>query len=245
MRHILRALLIITILFALSCAPDNTRVDVKGDSLIVSVSSPVIDSTSTTEEHTPAELSGLRAVLQNHGNDMRKYAKRYGFDWRLILSVIKQESRFTHEAESEKGAFGLMQIMPRTSAQIAKELGLEETNTARNNIAAGTYYLWQQFEFFDSSGESDRIRLALASYNCGRGRILDAQDVARYLNESPHQWPPIEDSLPLLSKQYYTLHRSVWGMDKPRNGYFSDWKQTVNYVRNVMADFQGFKLALR
>ena len=57
------------------------------------------------EKHTNGHLSPF--------DDMIKVAaKKIGWDWRLLASLIYQESRFKLDLESEKGAFGLMQLMP-------------------------------------------------------------------------------------------------------------------------------------
>ena len=67
--------------------------------------------------------AGTRQTLQEYGPAIKECAARYGFDWRLILAVIKQESRFEPEAESQKGASGLMQVMPVTQAEFRLALG--------------------------------------------------------------------------------------------------------------------------
>ena len=67
---------------------------------------------------------------------IKKYSKRYGFDWRLIAAQIMQESRFREEARSHVGARGLMQIMPRTAREISAELDLMYIiKNPRENIA--------------------------------------------------------------------------------------------------------------
>ncbi len=72
---------------------------------------------------------------------VKKYSQEYGMDWVLILAVMKQESKFDHEAVSYSGAYGLMQIMPVTQIELAEKIGVEETITPRNNIKAGIYHL--------------------------------------------------------------------------------------------------------
>ena len=46
---------------------------------------------------------------------IKTYAEQYGFDWRIIVSQMYQESRFNPKAKSWAGAKGLMQVMPRTA----------------------------------------------------------------------------------------------------------------------------------
>ena len=43
----------------------------------------------------------------------KEYALKYGFDWRLLVSQMYQESKFNPDAVSFAGAQGLMQVMPR------------------------------------------------------------------------------------------------------------------------------------
>jgi membrane-bound lytic murein transglycosylase F len=187
---------------------------------------------------------GTNELIDSYGSVIKKYSKQYGLDWRLIFALMKQESMFGEGVESERGAFGLMQLMPRTGEALASRLGLEEVFSPRNNIAAGIYYLWEQYDVFGGAEEDDRIRLTLASYNCGLGHILDAQEIVKYLKENPNSWQSVSMALPLLSKQFYTLHRLVWGMDKPGNGYFEGSKQTTNYVKSVIEYYEQFKVLL-
>jgi soluble lytic murein transglycosylase-like protein len=61
-------------------------------------------------------------IVRTYGPTIKRYAELYGFDWRLILATMKQESRFSPTAESHRGAYGLMQLMPGTGEEIAREL---------------------------------------------------------------------------------------------------------------------------
>ncbi len=160
-------------------------------------------------------------------------ANEVGIDWRLILAIMKQESQFNNEAVSPRGAEGLMQIMPTTQVELMDKFDLGFQPDA--NIQMGiTYFSWLYKIFEPAKTEIDRISLSLAAYNAGPNRIYDAQDIAAYLGENPYSWRVIQNALPLLSKRYYTLHKSIWGGGKPRNGYFGSWRQTVSYVDKVV-----------
>ena len=180
-------------------------------------------------------------IVAKYGATIKRYAQEYGFDWRLILAVIKQESRFQPEAESEKGASGLMQIMPVTGAEVARSLSLEDLSHPRANIRAGVYYLRKLYDLFDGSSDADRIKLTLASYNAGAGRVYDAQELAAYLQDDPGRWQSVRAALPLLSKRYETLHRNVWPMQKPRNGWFGGSRQTIAYVDSVVENYEAYR----
>jgi len=100
---------------------------------------------------------------------------RHGIDPGLLLSIILSESRFRADAVSEKGAVGLMQLLPSTAEAAARELDLEWGGDARlldpqTNIALGTYYFKTLMDVFD-----DDVSLALTAYNKGPGYVLRMQ----------------------------------------------------------------------
>jgi membrane-bound lytic murein transglycosylase F len=198
-----------------------------------------------TEAGPDLELDpALRSFIRDHGATVKRQAARYGFDWRLILAMVKQESGFTSEAMSQKGASGLMQLMPTTGEEVARSLSLSDIEHPENNIKGGVYYLKTLYALFQGVGEPDRTKLALAAYNAGIGRIYDAQELAAYMNENPGQWPAVRDALPLLSKRYYTLHRNVWEQERPKAGWFGNSHETVQYVDNVIRTYDELRMLL-
>jgi hypothetical protein len=93
-------------------------------------------------------------------------ATRYNQDPKLILALIAIESEFHNWSVSEKGAKGLMQIMPYTAESLARELGIEWSGdrTLFNpylNIKIGIHYLSQLMVDFKD------VRTALTAYNYG------------------------------------------------------------------------------
>jgi len=183
--------------------------------------------------------------LERYGETVRKYSYQYDLDWRLVLAVMKHESRFAPNAVSQKGAFGLMQIMPATQAELAGKLGVEETETPSNNIKAGIYHLQQLYRSISGLDEENHVRLTLAAYNAGLNRVLDAQDVAEYLGYNPQNWQSVKSAMPLLTKRYQNLHKNIWSSGRPRAGYFTDWNQTQLYVESVMAYYTEYQVALK
>ena len=183
--------------------------------------------------------------LQRYGETVKKYSQKYDLDWRLVMAVMRHESRFSSDAVSYRGAFGLMQIMPATQVELAGKLGVTETESPSNNIKAGIYHLQQLYRAIDGSDEENHIRLTLAAYNSGLNRVLDAQDVAGYLGYNPQNWQSVKSVLPLLSKRYQNLHRNIWQSGKPRAGYFTDWNQTQLYVESIMAYYNQYQVAMK
>ena len=93
-------------------------------------------------------------------------AKRYDQDPKLILALIATESEFHNWAVSEKGAKGLMQIMPYVAESLAHDLGIEWSGdrTLFNpylNTRMGIHYLSQLMLDFKDVGT------ALTAYNYG------------------------------------------------------------------------------
>ena len=88
---------------------------------------------------------------------------KYGVDPYLVFCVMEQESHFNARALSPKGARGLMQLMPGTSARF----GVRRPSDPAQNIAGGTRYLKRLIEQFNG-----RIDLVLASYNAGEGAVM-------------------------------------------------------------------------
>jgi soluble lytic murein transglycosylase len=92
----------------------------------------------------------------------------------LIISIIRQESRFSSTIRSPVGALGLMQVMPSTGKFAAHKIGLksyELTNPA-DNITLGSWYL----KFTHQQVKNNSV-LAIAGYNAG------PTNVARWVKE--------------------------------------------------------------
>ena len=106
-----------------------------------------------------------------HQEYVYKYAAQYNLDPYLVFAVIKAESRFKPEAESKRGARGLMQIMPDTARWIAEQMKMEEFEEEKlldpeTNIRMGCWYL------SNLSGEFEgNTPVIVAAYNAGRGNV--------------------------------------------------------------------------
>jgi soluble lytic murein transglycosylase len=102
---------------------------------------------------------------------INQYSNKFGIDAQLVKSVIKKESNINPEAASNKGAIGLMQIMPKTAHEIAVQLNvsdysLEKLKDPQVNIMFGTYYLRKLLDYYNNN-----LILALAAYNAGIGNV--------------------------------------------------------------------------
>lgn len=99
-----------------------------------------------------------------------RYSTQYQLPPALIASVINAESRFRSDATSDKGAIGLMQLLPTTAREMADRLGIEDFDdvdllSPATNIQLGTYYLETLIEEFGDTGT------ALCAYNAGPSKV--------------------------------------------------------------------------
>ena len=93
--------------------------------------------------------------------------KRFDVNEAVVFSVINIESRFNADALSKKGAVGLMQVLPSTAEELAKEIGLDEFDlkNPKDNILIGTYYVKQLSKKFEN------LETALCAYNAGPANV--------------------------------------------------------------------------
>ncbi len=140
----------------------------------------------------------------------RRYSKRYfgpNFDWRWFKAQAIAESRLKDSARSHAGARGLMQIMPRTYAEIRKKNPhFGDVLNPRWNIAAGIYYDRYLYDRWRNTQEMERLNLTFASYNAGLGSILRA---ARLAGGRQHGWHKMERHAPRETRKYVRRIRQV------------------------------------
>ena len=104
--------------------------------------------------------------------EVRRNAYRQDLDPAIIFGLIRQESMLDKYAQSPAGARGLMQVMPATSRQIAREMNearQEDANLFNPdvNIRHGSYYFRKLLNRFNG-----HFALAIAAYNAGPYRVV-------------------------------------------------------------------------
>jgi len=113
-----------------------------------------------------------RDTVNGMAVSIARASERYSLSPDTILAVIRTESAFNANALSDKGAVGLMQIMPDTAQEIAQELRIEWRGDAllrdpSANIEMGAYYLTKLL------GQFNNLAVALTAYNHGPGRVAE------------------------------------------------------------------------
>ena len=123
---------------------------------------------------------------------IKEHAKELGWDWRLLASLVYQESQFQPKDSSWAGAKGLMQMMPST----AKELGVKDRENPVESLRGGAAYLEQLSGNFEMVKDSvQRIKFAMASYNCGYQHVKDAQNLAEFRGLDKYTWDSNVDKM--------------------------------------------------
>ncbi|MCK5354357.1 MAG: transglycosylase SLT domain-containing protein, partial [Methyloprofundus sp.] len=108
----------------------------------------------------------------DYADKIQQNAHIQQLDQAIIYGLVRRESMFDEKAQSPVGALGLMQVMPRTGKQIAKEISFSLKSSsdlleASTNIKFGAYYYKQMLDQF-----SGHYALAAAAYNAGPHRVI-------------------------------------------------------------------------
>jgi membrane-bound lytic murein transglycosylase F len=139
----------------------------------------------------------------------------------LLAALSYQESHWDPAAVSPTGVRGIMMLTRNT----AESLGVMDRLDPVAAIDGGARYLADRHRRLpETIPEPDRTFLALASYNIGRGHLLDARQLARELGKNPDSWDDMKEVLPLKAdKRYYP---------STRYGYARGY-EPVHYVQRI------------
>ena len=104
---------------------------------------------------------------------VQKYSQQYNVDENLVYAIIKAESNFNANAQSSKGAIGLMQLMETTAQDVCKRMDLNISNNELKekllepeiNINIGTKYLSILIQQYGN------VEIAITAYNAGIGTV--------------------------------------------------------------------------
>ena len=163
---------------------------------------------------------------------IKTYSEELGWDWRLIASLMYQESRFQPNVRSWAGAFGLMQLMPST----ANRFGINHNSSHEQQIRAGIKFLtWLEEKLDFIEDREEKIKFTLAAYNVGLGHIIDARNLAEKNGSNPDIWEDSVDKF-LLSKSDPKFYNDP----VVKYGYCRG-KETYAYVRDIMERYEHYR----
>ena len=141
------------------------------------------------QKRFPARQSN--ALRKRYTPLINRTAIRFRMDKALIHAVVQAESDYDPRAVSNKGAVGLMQLMPAT----ARRYGVTDRRDPAQNLAGGIRYLR------DLMYQFRKVSLALAAYNAGAGAVK------KYGNKIP-PYPETRHYIRKVIRFYKQLRKS-------------------------------------
>lgn len=137
--------------------------------------STIADIPVGSQINIPSGSSGRRNKPSRRGAGVerwegliQRYAPEYGVDPNIIRAMMWQESSGDPSVTSNKGARGLMQLIPATARAYGLRVGdgIDERTDPAKNLQAGIHYFADLLKEFGGD-----VRLALAGYNAGAGAV--------------------------------------------------------------------------
>jgi soluble lytic murein transglycosylase-like protein len=143
-------------------------------------------ATRATNINWAGTLSGFTTGDATIDSYILDSGHRNSVDPLLLYAIMHQESTFKARALSNKGARGLMQLMPGTAVRF----GVTSIWDPKQNIEGGTRYMRFLLDKFDNN-----VNLALAGYNAGEGAVM------KYGNRVP-PYSETQEYVRRISKRY-------------------------------------------
>ena len=169
-------------------------------------------------------IEALKTIYPDaYHHSIDQASHRFGLSTVLVQAVIKQESSYDPNAVSPAGAIGLMQLMPVTAEQLARDMYMPLRNVSSDltepkiNILLGADYLHRELHDFNNN-----LPLALAAYNAGIGNVrnwLQSRPDASSIKTAPTSDPTSE----------------LWFDELP-------WRQTRQYIQSILRNILLYRM---
>ncbi|WP_254275341.1 transglycosylase SLT domain-containing protein [Halomonas sp. 3H] len=166
------------------------------------------------------------------------WGRMTGVDPYLLMGIARRESAYNPEALSPAGARGLMQVMPGTATQLARQLGIRDPGAygvldPELNIRLGSTYIRDMLDRY-----SGNRLAAAAAYNAGPGRV------DRWLADAPEEFDLFVESIPFRETRNYVQavlsYRAIFeslanGGDSRGVSMLTPTEKTMRYDRSLLA----------
>lgn len=166
------------------------------------------------------------------------WGRMTGVDPYLLMGIARRESAYNPEAVSPAGARGLMQVMPGTATQLARQLGIGDPGAygvldPELNIRLGSTYIRDMLDRY-----SGNRLAAAAAYNAGPGRV------DRWLADAPEEFDLFVESIPFRETRLYVQavlsYRAIFeslanGGSSQDVSMLSPTEKAVRYDRSLLA----------
>lgn len=174
-----------------------------------------------------SSLGGFTTGNASIDNFIVDSGRRNAVDPLLLYAIMHQESTFKPRAMSNKGARGLMQLMPGTAARF----GVNSIWDPKQNIEGGSRYMRFLLDTFDGN-----VELALAGYNAGEGavmkygyRIPPYNETQEYVRRISKRYALIRD--PLSARNASLVTRDQIAENQKESAPLSMYERSVFMVK--------------
>lgn len=152
----------------------------------------------------------------------RKYGEQYQFDYLAIMAQAYQESGLDHGRKSQRGAVGVMQLLPSTAA--TPNVGIKDIHSIENNIHAGAKYLaFLRDRYFSDPAitAENKFAFSWAAYNAGPSKVRKMRRLAAEMGLDRNKW-------------FSNVELAAGRITGP---------ETVRYVANIYKYYIAYKLS--
>jgi soluble lytic murein transglycosylase-like protein len=155
-------------------------VDEHGHKVYINVADPTSQGSGRLSSFTSLRANFANVPPAEIDRLVQQTADRFHVDPKLVHAIIQVESEYNPRAVSNKGAMGLMQLVPAT----AQRFGVENPFDPGQNIEGGVNYLKYLLDLFKGD-----LSLSLAAYNAGensvlrRGGVPEFQETRAYIKK--------------------------------------------------------------
>jgi len=166
--------------------------------------------------------SGVRySRISPYDEIFRQNARILGWDWRMLASLVCQESKFVMSTVSSRGAIGLMQVRQITADYYGVPLSFEPSE----NVHLGTLHLSKLQRMFPDGQyvPSDALAFSLASYNCGDGRIRECIAYAYEHGLDGSRWDDVVTAMSMMKEE----------------GLFNG-RETITFVDEILSRYEVY-----
>ncbi len=117
-------------------------------------------------------------------------ARRYDLDPLMLMAQAFHESQFDQRARSNRGAVGVMQVLPSTAADPNVRVSGVRSSAEQNVEAASKYLRFLADTYLDDPAltPDNRMFMLLAAYNAGPGNLQKVRRMARENGLDPDRW---------------------------------------------------------
>jgi membrane-bound lytic murein transglycosylase F len=181
------------------------------------------------QPYVPPNLPDVPAGALTPYDELLQWVGRsHGIDWRLLASLMYEESKFDPDAVGPGGSAGLFQFMPFVWA----DLGVEDPHHPGEAAEAAAWYLTWLMDRFSDLELPDRVALAIASYNVGPRHVFDARRLARQMGLDADRWAGNVETAMLILDDPEVARDFPAGVCRCR--------RAVGYTRRILRRYRAY-----